>query len=63
MSDVYRQLLDATILHLQQLKTQGVRFVPVSPETIADLNENPSAIPATGPAAPNAPKFSATPAR
>lgn len=41
MSDAYRQLLDSTIEHLQSLKSQGVRFVSVSPETLAMLNEAP----------------------
>src|SRR5260370_32092294 len=35
MSDAYHQLLDATIQHLSELKARGVRFVPVSPETLA----------------------------
>jgi DNA polymerase len=43
MSDPYHQLLDAAIRHLQDLKASGVRFVPVSPETLAALNENPRA--------------------
>lgn len=41
MSDAYRQLLDSTIEHLQSLKSQGVRFVSVSPETLATLSEAP----------------------
>jgi DNA polymerase len=43
MSDPYHQLLDAAIRHLQDLKASGVRFVPVSPETLAALNETPRA--------------------
>jgi DNA polymerase len=43
MSDPYQQLLDAAIRHLQDLKASGVRFVPVSPETLAALNETPRA--------------------
>src|ERR1051325_3868857 len=39
MSDLYRELLEATILHLQDSKTSGVRFVSVSPETLAALNQ------------------------
>jgi uracil-DNA glycosylase family 4 len=35
MSAPYEQLLDATIQHLQDLKGQGVRFLPVAPETLA----------------------------
>src|SRR5258708_16433197 len=37
MSVAYYQLLDATIQHLSELKARGVRFVPVSPETLAGL--------------------------
>ncbi len=33
----YDQLLDATIQHLEDLKARGVRFVPVSPETLGAL--------------------------
>jgi DNA polymerase len=41
MSDAYRQLLDSAIEHLQSLKAQGVRFIPVAPENFAALNEAP----------------------
>jgi uracil-DNA glycosylase family 4 len=37
MSDVYTQLLDAAIQHVEELKRRGVRFVPVSPQTLASL--------------------------
>ena len=37
MPDAYDQLLDATIHHLETLKTRGVRFVSVSTETLAEL--------------------------
>ncbi len=37
MPDAYGQLLDATILHLEDLKARGVRHVAVSPETLAAL--------------------------
>jgi DNA polymerase len=37
MSDDYRQLLDATIQHLEDLKSRGVRHVPVAPETLRAL--------------------------
>lgn len=37
MSAPYEQLLDATIQHLEDLKGQGVRFLPVAPETLAAL--------------------------
>lgn len=38
MSDAYHQLLDATIEHLRSLKNRGVRFVALSPESLARLN-------------------------
>jgi hypothetical protein len=37
MSDAYGQLLDATIQHLEDLKSRGVRHVAVSPETLRAL--------------------------
>ena len=37
MSDDYRQLLDATISHLEGLKSRGVRHVAVTPETLREL--------------------------
>jgi uracil-DNA glycosylase family 4 len=37
----YDQLLDATIQHLEDLKAGGVRFVPVSRETLTALGEKP----------------------
>jgi DNA polymerase len=37
MSSAYEQLLDATIQHLESLKASGVRFVPVSPESLEAL--------------------------
>jgi DNA polymerase len=39
MSDGYHELLDAAIHQLQELKSQGVRFVPVSTEALAALNQ------------------------
>ena len=39
MLEEYGQLLDATIHHLQELKSQGVRFIAASPETLAALDE------------------------
>jgi DNA polymerase len=60
MSDVYHELLDATIHHLQELKTQGVRFIPMSAEGMAALNQSPRVVPknisAPRPVAPPAPK-------
>jgi DNA polymerase len=41
MSDVYAQLLGAAIQHLEELKRRGVRFVSVSPETLASLRSAP----------------------
>jgi DNA polymerase len=41
MSDGYHELLDAAIQQLQELKSQGVRFVPVSAEALAALNQSP----------------------
>jgi DNA polymerase len=38
MSDAYGQLLDATIQHLEDLKSRGVRNVAVSPETLRSLS-------------------------
>ena len=37
MSDSYRQLLDATIQHVEGLKARGVRHVAVAPETLRAL--------------------------
>ena len=37
MSDDYRQLLDATITHLESLKARGTRHVTVAPETLRAL--------------------------
>ncbi|HWD94274.1 MAG TPA: uracil-DNA glycosylase [Verrucomicrobiae bacterium] len=41
MSDAYHELLDAAIQQLQELKSEGVRFVPVSAEALAALNAGP----------------------
>ncbi len=60
MSDAYHELLDAAIQQLQDLKGQGVHFVPISPEGLAALNEAPQAtrrnISAPTPAAQPAPR-------
>ena len=45
MSDGYRQLLDATIEHLEGLKSRGVRHVAVAPETLRALALPPGRIP------------------
>jgi uracil-DNA glycosylase len=38
MADLYHELLDATIRHVQDLKARRVRFVSVSPATLAALS-------------------------
>jgi len=38
MSDAYDELLDATIQHLEGMKSRGVRHVAVSPETLRALS-------------------------
>ncbi len=50
MSAGYRQLLDATIQHLESLKSRGVRHVAVSPETLRALGQAPARQPASLPA-------------
>jgi DNA polymerase len=47
MPDDYGQLLDATIQHLEDLKSRGVRNIAVAPETLRALAQ-----PASRPAAP-----------
>ena len=42
MSASYQTLLDATIQHLQKLKADGVKFVPVAAETLASLANSPA---------------------
>jgi uracil-DNA glycosylase len=57
MSEGYRQLLDATIQHLEDLKSRGVRHVPVSPETLRALAQPAGAEPRISmPTAPASPK-------
>ena len=55
MSIAYHQLLDGAIQHLQELKASGVRFVSLSPETLAALRQPRPAAPASSPVAPAAP--------
>ena len=43
MPDGYHELLDATIGHLQDLKSHGVKFLPVKPETLTALASPPRA--------------------
>ena len=45
MPDDYGQLLDATIQHLEDLKSRGVRNVAVAPETLRALAQPPAAKP------------------
>ncbi len=45
MSDDYSQLLDVTILHLEELKARGVRFVPGAQGSMAALNQAPASAP------------------
>ncbi|MGA3284321.1 MAG: uracil-DNA glycosylase [Verrucomicrobiota bacterium] len=47
MAGAYEQLLDATIQHLEDLKSRGVRHVVVSPETLAALAQPPAQKPQT----------------
>ncbi|MGD0262295.1 MAG: uracil-DNA glycosylase [Verrucomicrobiota bacterium] len=53
MSVAYHQLLDGAIQHLQELEARGVRFVSLSPETLAALRQPGPTLPATN--APVAP--------
>lgn len=46
MSDVYRQLLDATIRDLEGQKARGVRHVKVSPESLSALSRTAAPRPA-----------------
>jgi DNA polymerase len=55
MSVAYHQLLDGAIQHLQELKASGVRFVALSPETLAALRQPRLAAPAVSAPAPPAP--------
>lgn len=56
MASAYDQLLDATILHLEELKSRGVKSVPVSSETLQALAQPvakataPRALPTPAPA-------------
>ena len=53
MSTAYQQLLDAALLHLEDLKGRGVRFAPVSAATLAKLAQAQPAAPM--PPAPDEP--------
>ncbi len=52
MSTAYHRALDAVIQHLEELQERGVQFVPVSPETLAGLQEPPPVAPPATPAPP-----------
>src|SRR4051812_8347570 len=41
MSATYNELLDATIQHLEDLKSRGVKHVSVSPETLRNFSQSP----------------------
>jgi uracil-DNA glycosylase family 4 len=47
MSDAYGQLLDATIQHLENLKSRGVRHVAVAPQTLRELAQPPKSFPSS----------------
>jgi uracil-DNA glycosylase len=49
MSDAYHQLLDATIQHLEDLKSRGVRHVAIEPETLRALAQSATRIAAPPP--------------
>ena len=55
MSVAYNQLLDGAIQHLEALKERGVRFVSLSPETLAALSQTRPAAPARSASASPAP--------
>ena len=55
MSVAYNQLLDGAIQHLQELKERGVRFVSLSPDTLAGLSQARPAAPARSPSVSPAP--------
>ena len=55
MSVGYQQLLDAAIGHLEELKAQGVKFVSLSPETLAALGPSPPQPAAVEPTVPGRP--------
>ena len=63
MANAYHQLLEATIQHLDELKARGVRFVSVSPQTLAGLDQVRGVAPARNPLGPpaRAPRLVARP--
>jgi uracil-DNA glycosylase family 4 len=48
MSAAYNELLDATIQHLEDLKSRGLRYVTVSAETLGSLSQAPLRQPEAG---------------
>jgi len=69
MSDSYQQLLEATIRHLEERKARGLKFIPLSQETLAALvspcvreSDAASAAPSRSPAPtlPEIPMFEST---
>ena len=52
MSAAYDQLLDATIRHLEELKSRGVQHVAVAPETLRALTTSSSRKGAAAPTRP-----------
>jgi uracil-DNA glycosylase family 4 len=44
MSEIYRDVLDAAILHLEEMKSRGVRHVRLSAEALAALNQAPQTV-------------------
>src|ERR1051325_469952 len=64
MSESYQRLLEATIRHLEDQKARGVKFIPVSRETLAALVSPPareSNGAAANPSRPPAPPLPALP--
>jgi uracil-DNA glycosylase len=62
MSDAYDQLLDATIQHLEGLKSRGVRNVAVSPQMLRELI-SPTKINSTPPSVPKTETTASMPAK
>jgi uracil-DNA glycosylase family 4 len=52
MQNAFDQLLDATILHLENLKTRGARFVSVSPKSLVAVSQISSRSARPNPLAP-----------
>jgi DNA polymerase len=63
MSDAYNRLLDATLQHLTDLQSRGVRFVAVSPEAMAALSSSPRPVSTTASASTTEAPAPSAPAR